>query len=108
MGVLGVPKAIYKAQQAKKKMSQIQAAGKEGMVGVLLNGLNDIEEDEIDRIELKSELENLGVKTTEDQVDKLADLLEKQIKKAFAAAKKNLEKELISSTSLEDLKGLLG
>ncbi len=91
MGVFDVPKALYKAQQAKSKMGKIQVAGKEGAVAVLLNGLSEVKEVEIDIEILKEEFPEL----TEDQLKKLAKLLAKQFKKALADGKKSLEKELM-------------
>lgn len=108
MGVFDVPKAVYKAKQAQKRMSKIQAAGKYGVVGILLNGLNNVEEVEIDAEALKEHFVEMEIAVTDEQIEKLAKRLEEQTKKAFEAARKSLEKELINSTSLDDLKGMLG
>lgn len=100
MGMLDVPKALYKAQQAKKRMEKIRAAGAEGAVSVLMNGLGEIEEVEIDRA--------LFAELIQKDSNDAASTLEDQIKKAIAKAKKELEKQLMSSTDLNDLKSLLG
>lgn len=103
MSLLNAPKAIYKAQQAKKQMSKIQAAGMADGVSILLNGLNDVVEIEIEETYVSDLLSQHG-----QNAAKVKDALQKSIKNAFADAKKQLEKELVSSTSLEDLKELLG
>ena len=103
MGVTDIPKAIYKAQQAKKKMSKLQAAGRDGLVSILLNGLNEIEEAEVS-VELIMEMfPEIDVKVAK----KLAEELNKNIKKSFADAKKQIERQLIESTNMEDLRDLL-
>lgn len=103
MGVTDIPKAIYKAQQAKKKMSQLQAASRDGVVSILLNGLNEIEEVEISAELIMEMFPALDAKDAK----KLADELSKNIKKSFADAKKQIEKQLIESTNMDDLKELL-
>ena len=103
MGITSAPKALYKAQQAKKRMSKIQAAGQSDSIAVLMNGLNEIEE-----VELNYEFIAEEFDVDIDKLKKLSEKLSKDIKKAFADAKKQIEQELISSTSLDDLKGLLG
>lgn len=103
MGITSAPKALYKAQQAKKKMSQIQAAGQSETIAILMNGLNELEEIELNTSYISEEY---GIDS--DTIAKLSDKLSKDIKKAFADAKKQIEQQLMSSTSLEDLKGLLG
>lgn len=99
-----MPKAMYKANQAKKRMAKIQAAGKSGIIGVLVNGLSEVDDVEVDREELKL---LLGIEDDE-VVERVAKAIEKDIKEALNAAKKNLEKELIKNTNLDELKGLLG
>ena len=103
MSVLSAPKALYKAQQAKKKMPQIQAASEGDVIAILLNGLNEIVETEVDVNAIATEF---GLDTA--VVQRLGEKISNDIKKAFADAKEQIEQQLISSTSLEDLKGLLG
>jgi len=105
MGVFDAPKALYKAQQAKNQMKKVEAASKEGAVAVLLNGLNEITEVEMDIEELGSYTND---KLSEMELNQLANKLSKDVKKAVASAKKELEKELVKNTNIEDLKGLLG
>ena len=107
MDISKLPKvgtAMYKAYQAKKQMERIKAAGKSEYVSVMFNGANELEAVELDRSLLADLLD--GVE--KQLVDKLANDLEKNIKKAFDIAKKNLEKELSTSLSIDDVKGLLG
>ncbi len=105
MNILNVPKAVYKAQQAKKKMSQIQVAGVSGNLSLLVNGLNEIEEIEVDYEALKNEL-NLDI--DDEVIKQIVKNITKNAKSAFADARKQLEKELMNSTNLDDLKSLLG
>lgn len=103
MGITSAPKALYKAQQAKRKMSKIQAAGQSDSIAVLMNGLNELVEVELNYDFIAEEFD-IDI----DKIKKLSDKLSKDVKRAFADAKKQIEQELISSTSMEDLKGLLG
>lgn len=103
MGMLDIPKAVYKAQQTKKKMSKIQAAGRNGAVSMLVNGLNDIDEVEIN-VEV---LAGMFPDMPESELQKLAEELANSIKKAFADAKKQIEKKLVESTNMDDLRDLL-
>lgn len=98
MGVLDMPKAMYKAQQAKKKMQKIQVVGQHGSVSVLMNGLNDIVEIEINE-------DAFG--DNEDMTTMLKRIAE-DTKKAIADAKKALEKEMMNSANLDDIKEMLG
>lgn len=102
---MDVPKALYKAQQAKGKMSKIQAAGKNGAVAVLLNGLSEVKEVEISIDELR---ELLGDSVSEQDLKIIAKQLSKQFKKALEDAKKALEKEMMNSADLDELKNLFG
>lgn len=105
MSILNAPKAVYKAQQAKKQMEKIQAAGISDGVSILTNGLNDVVDVEID-IDMYRDI--LGESFDEEKMKKLLMKLAEGFKKASADAKKHLERELMASTSLDDLKGLLG
>jgi DNA-binding protein YbaB len=104
MGVFDMAKMAQKAMQAKKQMSKIQAAGKAGSLGVLIDGLYNVVEVEVDRDILKSEL---GIELDDNALDKIAKSMEKNVKDSFSNAKKSLEKELANSTNLDDLKNLL-
>jgi DNA-binding protein YbaB len=106
MGVLNVPKAVYKAQQAKKKMSKIQAAGKDEAVSILMNGLSEVAEVEIDSDDLMSYFDGMDIDPK--LVEKISKRLSKNFLKAYADAKKQIEKQLMSSASLDDLKEMLG
>lgn len=98
-----MPKAMYKAQQAKKQMSKLEAAGSHGAVSVLMNGLNEIVEVEIDS-------ENFldGDSISRNDFDKAMSEVQNSFKKAVADAKKQIEKQLMSSANLDDIKGMLG
>lgn len=102
MNILGVPRAIQKANQAKKQMQAIQALGQSGAVNILLNGINEIEEVEIDQ----SLLVQLGLSS--DIAEKLARKLSDDIKKSYSSAKKDIEKKIVQNTSIDDLRELLG
>ncbi len=106
MGMLNIPKAVYKAQQAKNKMSKIEAAGKDEAVIIVLNGLNEITNVDFDVDELKNTFKSSDI--SDIDLEALMKKLSKNIKKSFQDAKKQIEKELISSTSIDDLKNLLG
>jgi DNA-binding protein YbaB len=103
MGVFDMAKMAQKAMQARKKMSKVKAAGKSGFLAVLIDGLYTVTDVEVDKNELRAELDGLDDKT----IDKIATLVEKNVKNVFNDAKKSLEKELASSSSMEELKGLL-
>lgn len=104
MGVFDMAKMAQKAMQAKKQMSKIQAAGKNGSLGILIDGLYNVVEVEVSRDELKSEL---GIELDDHALDRIAKTIEKNVKESFSDAKKSLEKELANSTNLDDLKNLL-
>ena len=97
-------KMAQKAMQAKKQMSKINAAGKSGSLGVLIDGLYNVVAVEVDREEL---LKEIGGEVDEKTLDKIAKITEKNVKDAFNNSKKALEKELANSTNLDDLKNLL-
>jgi DNA-binding protein YbaB len=103
MGMLNMPKAMYKAQQAKKQMSKIEAAGAHGSVSVLMNGLNEIVEVEIDVEDMID-----GETISKKDFEKAMSDVQNSFKKAVAEAKKRIEKEMMSSANLDDIKGMLG
>ena len=100
---MNVPKAMYKAQQAKKQMSKIQVAGVDGEVSVLMNGLNEIVEIEIDEDALTD-----SDSISRDEFERIIKNLKKQFKNAVADEKKQLEKEMMNSANLDDIKEMLG
>lgn len=104
MGVFDMAKMAQKAMQAKKQMSKINAAGKAGYLGVLIDGLYTVNEVEVNRDELRKEL---GIEIDDKALNKLAESVEKNVKDSFNSAKKSLEKELANSANLDDLKSLL-
>ncbi len=106
MGVLDIPKAVYKAQQAKKKMSKMEVVGTSEFLDILVNGINEVKDAEINKAKLKETFADFNL--SDDFFEKLAKLLASSIKDAFNDSKKKLEKELMNSTDLEELKGLLG
>lgn len=92
---MDMAKMVRKAQQTRSSMKKVQAAGKSksGLTAVLLNGLNDIEE-----IEFADELfESCPDKKT----------ITKEVKEAYADAKKVLEQQLAQNMSLDNLRDLL-
>ena len=100
---MNVPKAMYKAQQAKKQMSKIQVAGTSGSVSILMNGLNEIVEIEIDEEGLTD-----SDTISRDEFEKILKKLKDQFKSAMSDAKKQLEKEMMNSANLDDIKEMLG
>lgn len=103
MGILGIPKAIQKANAAKKQMQSIQSLGQSGVVSILLNGINEIEE-----IEIESNMLIQGFGLNEDQAVRIAKRIAEDFKKSYADAKKQIEKKIVQNTSIDDLKELLG
>ncbi|MCA9386420.1 YbaB/EbfC family nucleoid-associated protein [Candidatus Dojkabacteria bacterium] len=103
MGIMNVPKAMYKAQQAKKQMSKIQVAGTSGSVSILMNGLNEIVEIEIDEEGLTD-----SDTISRDEFEKILKKLKDQFKNAMSDAKEQLEKEMMNSANLDDIKEMLG
>lgn len=104
MGVIDTAKMINKARQAKKKMEQVEAVGKDGFVAILINGLYEINDLEVDLDSFKAKFDNLDESTAQEIVNEF----KKSVVSAMKDAKKQLEKELASMTSLDDLKGLFG
>ncbi len=104
MGLMDTTKMIQKARQAKKKMEQLEVAGQSGSLALLMNGLYEVTEVEVSEEKLKDELQ---LELSEKDLQKIADLLKKNVKEALKDAKKQLEKQMASATSLDDLKDLL-
>lgn len=97
---------MRKAMQAKNRMKKIQAAGQSDPVSVLLNGLNDVVEVEIDKDGMMRLLD--GVQIDDAKVQQIIRKLKDSIKIAMNDAKKQLEKELVSNTNMDELREMLG
>lgn len=106
MGLMDNVSMMRKAMQAKNRMKNIQAAGQSDPVSVLLNGLNDVVEVEIDKDGFLRLLE--GASVDEATLNKIIKKLKESIKTAMNDAKKQLEKELVSSTNMDELRSMLG
>lgn len=104
MGVFDMAKMASKAMQARKAMNKVQAAGQSGLVGLVINGLYSVVDIEINEDDL---LNRIAGKSPEEAARETANSLKKDFKNAVEDAKKQLEKELSASTSLEDLKSML-
>lgn len=99
-----MPKAIYKAQQAKKKMAQIEVVGVSETVNILINGINEVLEVDVNTESMRSQFPTMS----NEDLEKLVKKLKEDIKAAINDGKKKLEKELMNSANLDELKGLLG
>lgn len=104
MGLMDNVSMMRKAMQAKNRMKKIQAAGQSDLVSVLINGLNDIVEVEIDKDALSAILTTIDEATLQQLIRKLKE----SIKQSMNDAKKQLEKELVSNTSMDELRDMLG
>lgn len=93
--------AANKLWQAQRKIKKIEAVGQANAVSVLINGVYEVDEIEIDSDKLISEFD-----VDESTAKKLALFFKKDFKKAMDEAKKNLEKQLRGNTNLDDLKNL--
>jgi DNA-binding protein YbaB len=107
MGVLDMAKAMQKAQATKSKMSKLQAAGTSNMVSILLNGLSELVEVEIDTAKLKTNPSIASSGLSDRQISDICDLLANDLKKAYIDAKKEVERLIMSTTSIDDLKDML-
>lgn len=105
MGVFDMAKMIRKAQQAKQKMQQIQGVGSSGAFGIVIDGLYNVLEAELDLENLKQILQKYNLE--ESVYMEIKNVVERDVKNSFKEAKKHLEKQLANNTSLEDLKGFL-
>ena len=97
-------KMASKAMKARGMMKKIQAAGQSGVVSLVINGLYSIEEIEID---MEALMEKVGHKSTEDAVKDTANIIKKDVQAAVEDSKKQLEKEMMNATSIDDLKDML-
>jgi DNA-binding protein YbaB len=103
MGVLDLPKLALKARKMQSQMQSIKAVGKSGVIGLIINGVYTIVEIEPDFEELKKRFPGVP----EDSLRKIVTTINNDTKKAVEDAKSQLQKEMASSTSLDDLKGML-
>lgn len=99
-------KLAKKAMDARKKMSALTAAGVSNSVGVLVNGLYEVLQVEINKEELTSRLPFL-TKLGDDDLNILLKRIEKDFLEAHKSARQELEKQLSQNTNIDDLKGLL-
>lgn len=88
MGIIDTAKTLRKAQQAKSRMSKIEAVGrsKSGNLAILLNGLSKM-------VEAKAQDELLEGLT--------AKKLEKEIIEAYNDAHDDLEKQMAATMSAD-------
>lgn len=105
MGVLDIPKMIAKANEARKKAKQVKAAGTAGSVSILIDGLMDWVEEEVNEEDILQRVGATG--ESAEKVKKTIKVLRDDFKNAFKDAKKHLEKEMQSSISQDDIKDLL-
>ncbi len=106
MGILDSAKMLRQAMQAKKKMSQIKGVGQAGIIkGIIIDGLYTVSALEVNKDELTSRLSKFG--STESLINEVSRLIEQDTKAAMADAKKHLEKQMASATSLDDLRSML-
>ena len=82
-----------RAMQKKMKAIIIEGESKDGSVVVRINGVQEIEDMEIDNELLTSEKH---------------DELVKKIKQAFKSANKKLQKEMMKDMDMGKLKGMMG
>ncbi|MFC1780486.1 YbaB/EbfC family nucleoid-associated protein [Patescibacteria group bacterium] len=82
-----------RAMQKKMKAITIDGESKDGDVVVRINGVNEVEDIDIDEELL-----------TPENKEKLV----KKIKQAFKAANKKLQKEMMKDVDMDKMKGMLG
>jgi len=101
-------KMVAKANAARKKMSELKVAGQSGVVSATLNGLYTFKS-EIDRAALKAKLkydpqyEDVVSKV----VDQVCEVLQKDYDNAHEDTRKELEKSMMSSTSIDELRDMI-
>lgn len=100
---MDMAKMARQAMAARSKMSKIKAAGKHGSLAMVIDGLYNVTDIEINKDELRAELGDIE----DGLLDKIVRVFSKNIQKASADTKKALEKELSQNTSMEDLKSML-
>lgn len=97
-------KMASKAMKARGMMKKIEAAGQSGIVSLIINGLYSVSEIEIDREALD---QKIAGKSTEEAVTETVNTLKKDFADAVEDAKKQLEKEMMNATSIDDLRDML-
>lgn len=97
-------KMASKAMKARGMMKKIQAAGQAGVVSLIINGLYSVSEIEIDREKLN---EKIAGKDTDSAVTETINTLKNDFQEAVEDAKKQLEKEMMNATSIDDLRDML-
>ncbi len=106
MGVLDIPKMIAKAREAQNRAKKIEAAGKHGSASILVNGLIDWVEDEIN---LDAVMQKANV-SEENRVlaEKIVKTVREDLRLSFEDAKKQLQKKMQETMNVDDIKDLLG
>ncbi|RMD77636.1 YbaB/EbfC family DNA-binding protein [Candidatus Dojkabacteria bacterium] len=110
MGVFDMAKLAQKAMQARKKISKLTAVGSSGSVSLLINGLYEFLEIEINGeklIEGSKILTGADPETIREIVGEITSIIKFDVLKAYERARAALEKEM-STSNIEDLKDLLG
>lgn len=98
-------KLLRNAQQARKKMGDMRGVGKSGSVGIIINGMYQPLEIEVDEAELRNMLARFNI---EDKlIREIKNIFEKDIKNSLASANKDLQTEMSKSTSMDDFKKML-
>lgn len=103
MGVLDLPKLALKARKMQNQMQSTKAVGKSGTMALIINGVYSIVETEPDYVELTKRFPNIP----ESEIRKLVTVVMTDTKKALEDAKAQLQKDMASNTSLDDLRGML-
>ena len=103
MGMLDLPKLALKARKMQSQMQALKAVGKSGVIALIINGVYSVVEIEPDYEELAKRFPNVP----EDTLKKIVTTVGNDTKKAVEDAKNQLQKEMASNTSLDDLRGML-
>lgn len=103
MGVLDLPKLALKARKMQSQMQSTKAAGKSGVIALIINGVYSIVEIEPDMEALSQKFSNVDPAT----LRKIVEVINNDTKKAVEDAKTQLQREMASNTSLDDLRGML-
>jgi len=107
MGVFDMAKLAKKAMDAKRKMSNLTAVGVSGAVSVLINGLYEILEVQVDKSVLNSLYDPKRISDSKELVELVSEKLTNDFQASFKSARVSLEKEMANSANIEDIKGLL-
>ncbi len=104
MGIMDLPKLAMKARQMQSQMSKTKAAGKHGTIAIIINGLYSIIDREPDMDALAEKFPNIE----RNELERLVNLVLSDVTKALDDAKGNLQKDMASNTSMDDIKSMLG